>query len=246
MKTAAVVLAGGSVKRMGAEVPKQYLSLDGRPLVFYSLKAFEDSFIDTVVLVVTAGDEDYCRREIVERYGFRKVAAVVSGGKERYHSVVKGVEAVAEDVSWIFIHDGARPFLSREVLERAFEDVKRSGASVVAVQSKDTVRLADAEGFVRETPPRDEVWQMQTPQVFSAELLRRACRELSEKEGELLAKGIRITDDAMMVELLCGQRAHLVTGDYENIKITTPEDLEFAEMLIKRRKNAADRAGKGW
>ena len=238
MKTAAVVLAGGSGKRMGAEVPKQYLSLDGRPLVFYSLRAFEDSFIDTVVLVVTAGDEEYCRREIVERYDLHKVRAIVSGGKERYHSVAKGVEAVEEDVSWIFIHDGARPFLSREILERAFEDVKRSGASVAAVQSKDTVRLADAEGFVRETPPRAEVWQMQTPQVFSAELLRRACRRLSEEEASLAAQGIRITDDAMMVELLCGQRAHLVTGDYENIKITTPEDLEFAEMLLKRKKSA--------
>ena len=232
MKTAAVVLAGGSGKRMQAEVPKQYLLLDGRPLVFYALQAFEESFIDTVVLVVTPGDEDYCRQEIVERYSLKKVGAVVPGGKERYHSVACGVEAVPEDCPWIFIHDGARPFIRQEVLARAYEDVKRCGASVVAVQSKDTVRLADAEGFVRETPPRSEVWQMQTPQVFSAELLRRACRRLSEEEESLLSRDIQITDDAMMVELLCGQRAHLVRGDYDNIKITTPEDLAVAERVL--------------
>ncbi len=234
MKTAAVVLAGGSGKRMGTDKPKQYLPLNGCPLLSYPLRVFEESFIDTVVLVAAPQDVEYVRQEIVERFGFRKVKAIVGGGKERYDSVSCGVEAVPEDTSFIFIHDGARPFIRQELLERVYADVCSCGATVAAVPSKDTVRLADREGFVYETPPRSEVWQMQTPQAFSAELIRKACRSLKEEAESLKARGIQITDDAMMVELFCGQRAHLVHGDYDNIKITTPEDLDLARVILEK------------
>ncbi|MCR5250632.1 MAG: 2-C-methyl-D-erythritol 4-phosphate cytidylyltransferase [Lachnospiraceae bacterium] len=234
MKTAAVVLAGGSGKRMGTSTPKQYLPLRGVPLICHALRTFEESFIDEIVLVVTPGDEEKCREEIVERYGFGKVKHIVAGGKERYHSVMNGVKAVSTDADYIFIHDGARALIRTEVLERALADVKEYRASVVAVPAKDTVKIADEEHFVLDTPKRTAVWQMQTPQVFEAALIREAYLRLEKQEAELLARGVEITDDAMIVELCTDARVHLVMGAYDNIKITTPEDLGYAEWILEK------------
>ncbi|MBR3307735.1 MAG: 2-C-methyl-D-erythritol 4-phosphate cytidylyltransferase [Lachnospiraceae bacterium] len=228
MKSAAIVLSGGSGRRMGADVKKQYMLLADRPLIFYALKAFEESFTDSVVLVCSPGDEEYCRKEIAERYGFKKITAIVPGGKERYHSVMAGMEAVPADAQHIFIHDGARPFITEEMLERLYEDVKLSGACAAAVPVKDTIKTADDEGFVTGTPKRSTLWQIQTPQVFSAALIRGAYEQLKLREAELLAAGVEITDDAMIAELLTDQRVHLVRGSYDNIKLTTPEDISFA------------------
>lgn len=233
MKTAAVVLAGGSGKRMHADVPKQYMTLCGHPLLYYSLRAFEDSFIDEIVLVTAAGEEEHCRATIVDRYGLRKVRAIVPGGKERYHSVMQGVKAVSTDADYIFIHDGARPFITQEILERVLADVREKQACVVGMPVKDTIKIADAEGFVADTPRRATVWQVQTPQVFSADLIRRAYGKLETEEAELLARGVEITDDAMIVELLTRQPVYLTQGSYENIKITTPEDMGYAEWILR-------------
>ena len=232
MKNAAVVLAGGSGKRMHADVPKQYMTLCGHPLLYYSLRAFEDSFIDDIVLVTAAGEEEHCRETIVERYGFDKVRAIVPGGKERYHSVIQGLKAVSTDADYIFIHDGARPFITQEILERVLGDVQEKQACVVGMPVKDTIKIADADGFVADTPKRASVWQVQTPQVFAANLIRRAYGELEKEEADLLARGVEITDDAMIVELLTKQKVFLAQGNYENIKITTPEDMKYAEWLM--------------
>ncbi len=235
MKNAAIVLSGGSGKRMGADVPKQYMELCGHPLIYYALKTFEESFMDEIVLVCAAGDEEMCRKEIIDRYGLKKVRKIVCGGRERYHSVMNGVKAVSADADYIFIHDGARPFISRSVLDGVLADVKKYGASIVSVPSKDTVKLADEETFVKATPSRKSVWQMQTPQVFEASLIRDAYGRLEDEEEELLARGIEISDDAMIVELLTDHRVHLYKGEYENIKITTPEDMLYAMWLMQRR-----------
>lgn len=235
MKTAAVVLAGGSGKRMHADVPKQYMTLCGHPLLYYSLRAFEDSFIDEIVLVTAAGEEEHCREMIVERYGFDKVRAIVPGGKERYHSVMHGVKAVSTDADYIFIHDGARPFITQEILKRVLGDVQEKKACVVGMPVKDTIKIADEDGFVADTPKRASVWQVQTPQVFAAELIRRAYGMLEKEEAELLARGVEITDDAMIVELLTKQPVYLTQGSYENIKITTPEDMGYAEWQMAER-----------
>ena len=232
MKNAAVVLAGGSGKRMHADVPKQYMTLCGHPLLYYSLRAFEDSFIDDIVLVTAAGEEEHCRETIVERYGFDKVRAIVPGGKERYHSVIQGLKAVSTDADYIFIHDGARPFITQEILERVLGDVQEKQACVVGMPVKDTIKIADADGFVADTPKRASVWQVQTPQVFAADLIRRAYGKLEIEEADLLARGVENTDDAMIVELLTKQKVFLTQGNYENIKITTPEDMKYAEWLM--------------
>ncbi len=230
-KCVAVILAGGKGKRMHADTAKQYLLLSGKPVLYYSLKAFEDSFIDEIVLVTGKGEVSYCRKEIVERYGLSKVTMVVEGGRERYHSVAAGLCAIT-DCDYVFIHDGARPFVAEEILMRAYEAVQRWGTAIAAMPVKDTIKIADHEGFVKETPNRSSVWMMQTPQVFSFSSIRKAYEALLAKEEELMDNGIQITDDAMVMETFGGGRVKLVEGSYRNIKITTPEDLAIAEALL--------------
>lgn len=228
----AIVLAGGSGKRMKSDIPKQYLPLKGLPLLFYSLKTFEDSFIDEIILVTAAGEESYCRENIVEAYGLKKVTHIVAGGKERYHSVMKGL-SVIDECDYVFIHDGARPFVSQEILERAYQAVKQYRGCVVGVPVKDTIKITDKNGFVEATPDREKLYQVQTPQVFSYDLIHEAYDQLARSEQDLLEKGIHITDDSMIVEQILHQKVKMTDGSYENIKITTSEDLLIAENLVK-------------
>lgn len=231
-KTAAIVLAAGQGSRMKSDVHKQYLLLKGRPVLYYSLKAFEDSFVDEIVLVTGAGEISYCRKEIVEKYGLRKVSRIVEGGRERYHSVFCGLQAL-DGCGYVFIHDGARPFITGEILERAYEAVQKENACVVGMPVKDTIKLVDEDGYADSTPRRDRMWLIQTPQVFSFDLVRGAYASFLEKEQTFLEQGMKITDDAMLVEQFTNTRIKLVEGSYENIKITTPEDMIVAEAFLK-------------
>ena len=220
----AIVLAAGSGTRIGGEVPKQFLSLHGEPLLASSLRVFEKSpYVEEIILVTSAPYVDYCRREIAEAYGFRKVRAVIEGGRERYDSVYRGLLA-CEGTDFVMIHDGARPFVTEEIVQRCAETVQEYGTAVAGMPSRDTVKIADEEGFVRETPPRKSVWTIQTPQAFSYALIRRANEVLRSRGG---MEGV--TDDAMIVERSGLAKVRLVRGTYDNIKITTPEDLRFLE-----------------
>lgn len=224
----AVVLAGGSGKRMGTKVHKQYLLIGGMPVLYYSLKAFEDSeLIDEIILVVGRGEEEYCRREIADKYGISKVTTITEGGAERYHSVWNGLKNVKN--GYVYIHDGARPFVDGRMIERGYRCVQQYSACVAGVRSKDTVKIADDSDFVSSTPERSRVWIVQTPQVFETELVCRAYAMLMEHEDST------ITDDAMVVEKMLGGRIRFFEGAYENIKITTPEDLDIAEVFLKRK-----------
>ena len=165
----AVVLAAGQGKRMGTSVQKQYIELEGKPLIYYALRTFQESeIIDAVVLVVGKGQVSYAENEIRLKYDFSKVRAIVEGGKERYDSVWKGLKAVdlKQEDSYIFIHDGARPFVDEGILRRGYETVEQFRACVAGVPSKDTVKVADQDGFAVNTPERKYVWIIQTPQVF--------------------------------------------------------------------------------
>ena len=235
-KSTAIVLAAGQGKRMGTKVQKQFLDLCGKPVLWYSLQAFETSaWVDEMILVTGEDLISYCKEEIVEKYGFRKVKAVVAGGTERYHSVYQGLQAISDvEQRIVFIHDGARPFLTEEMIERAYKETLEHGACVVGMPVKDTIKIADENGFIRETPKRSLVWQIQTPQVFDAELIVPTYRQVIEREQELLAKGVQITDDAMVVETMCAHPVKLVQGSYENMKLTTPEDLKVAEAFLNK------------
>lgn len=235
LHTAAVVLAAGSGKRMNTGTKKQYLEILGKPVLYYSLKAFEESFVDEVILVVADDEITQTREGYVNQHGFNKVTEIVAGGRERYHSVACGLRAVSKACDYVFIHDSARPMITGDILERVYEAVQQDQACVVGMPSKDTVKLADESGFVAMTPKRSLVWNVQTPQVFAYGLVRDAYEELLDKEQELLSQGIQITDDAMVVELTKKQPVRLVEGSYENIKITTPEDLVVAEAYLGRK-----------
>lgn len=236
-KTCAIVLAGGSGSRMQARTKKQFMEVDGVPLLWYSLQVFQSCLVvDEVILVASEEDLDHCRLDIVAHYGFSKVKQVVEGGKERYHSVFAGLSAVTPDTSYVLIHDSARPFVTEEIIRRSLEDVQKYGASIVAMPVKDTIKICDKEQMVTQTPDRTHTWLMQTPQVFSYSLVKKAYEKLMESEKTLIQKGIHITDDAMVVETFFpAQKIHLVEGSYENFKVTTPEDLLFAQVYGKRR-----------
>lgn len=231
--SSAIVLAAGQGSRMGTKIQKQFLEVEGKPILYYSLDVFEaSSIIDEVILVVGNGLVEYCQKEIVDKYGFKKVKQIVIGGKERYESVYLGVKALVESApEYVFIHDGARPFVDEEMLERAYNEVVVSKACVVGMPSKDTIKVVNEEGIVIETPNRKYLWQVQTPQVFSYDLIKEAYFKLMEQET------INVTDDAMVLETVKGIPVKLVEGSYENIKITTPEDLFIAEAFLKKRKN---------
>lgn len=227
-KKAAVILAAGQGKRMNSSVQKQYLLLKGHPVLYYSLKVFEDSPVDDIILVTGQSEIAYCREEIVERYGFRKVSAIVAGGKERYHSVYAGLKAVKE-ADYVLIHDGARPFVTQKIINRTLEGARRDGVCVAGMPVKDTIRLLDEQGVPEVTPDRERVWMMQTPQTFSFPLIYDAYQRLMEQEQRGLA--VSVTDDAMVLEAMTGNKIKLTEGSYENIKITTPEDLKIAEAF---------------
>ena len=225
-KYTAIVLAAGSGKRMNSKVHKQYLIIQDRPVLYYSLKAFEDSAVDEIVLVVGKGEEKFCRKEIVDKYGISKVKAIVEGGKERYHSVFEGLKQTS-DADYVLIHDGARPFVNQDIIRRCMQEVQKYQACVVGMPVKDTIKIADEEGFAKQTPDRKNVWMIQTPQTFSYALIYEAYEEMLKTEDTA------ITDDAMVLERIKGKKSKLIEGSYRNIKITTPEDLLIANVYLQ-------------
>jgi len=252
-KKVAIVLAAGSGKRMQSSTPKQYLLLDGKPILYYSLKAFEESSVDEIILVVGKNDIDYCRKTIVEQYHFKKVCNIIEGGVERYLSVYNGLNAISF-ANCVLIHDGARPFITVEIIERTIEQVTLHRACVVGVPTKDTIKLVNGQGIVVETPNRDNVWLIQTPQAFSFDIIREAYRRIMDEisytmkhakksksalidnDKDLATIGstvLNITDDAMVVEHTMEYPIRLVMGSYSNIKVTTPEDILIGETLLK-------------
>lgn len=253
----AVVLAGGSGSRMHSDVAKQFMLLRGKPLLWYSLQAVQQSeIIDDCILVAGGADDSaggswtdtlgYVRREIVEKYGFTKVDDIIPGGSERCWSVGNAMAVLRDGVEggrtpnqdgYVFIHDSARPFLTEEILYRTYEAVQRYHACVAAMPSKDTVKIADEECFAASTPPRSRVWTIQTPQVFDVDLITSAYGRL--REQYLQSAQAPVTDDASVVELFSDVPVKLVEGSYYNIKITTPEDIKIAEAFLGdlRREN---------
>lgn len=225
----AIVLSAGVGSRMHSDTPKQYMQLCGYPVIYYALRAFEASEVDSIVLVTAPEDVTFCRQNIVEKYGFKKVDAVVAGGAERYLSVYEGLKAT--DSEYVLIHDGARPLIDEESIRQSMEEVVKEQACVLATPVKDTIKMADADGYSLQTPDRSRLWAVQTPQSFCRELLMQAYERLFAKE-QAGSIDIAITDDAMIVEQMMGKRVRLIPGDYKNIKITTPEDLDIAQIFL--------------
>ncbi len=233
MKHVGILMSAGKGLRMGSEVPKQYMDLNGCPVLYYALAAMQDSFLDEIIIVTGAGDEDYVRKEIVEKFLFNKVTKIVAGGAERSDSVFEGLRVVTDkEKTYVYIQDGARPMLSVLLLERIKEDVECFGTAVMGVKSKDTVKLVGADGFVLTTPNRECVYNIQTPQAF-------LCKDIYEAYEALRnCKDTKVTDDASVMEAFGKLPVHITEGDYRNIKITTSEDfLTVKNFLQKFEKN---------
>jgi len=226
MRTVAIIPAGGSGKRLGSEIAKQYLLLQSLPVLVHTLLVFQKSdSIDEIVLVVPADDLAFVRGRIVKKYELRKVSAVVAGGRERQDSVRNGFLAIPEPCDVVIIHDGVRPFVTQDMIERVAKAAVEEGAASIGVPAKDTIKEATAENVVTATLPRSNLWQTQTPQAFQYDLLRRAFIRAGDD-------GYYGTDDASLVERT-GAKVRMVAGSYENIKITTPEDLIVADALMR-------------
>jgi len=223
----ALIPAAGMGKRMGASINKQYLHLAGMPIVARTISVFENApFIDGILLVTPIDEIPFCREQVVEAHGFRKVLEIVPGGKERQNSVMNGLRALqgqAGEHDVVLIHDGVRPLISAELLRESIDVARGSDGALVAVPAKDTIKTV-RDGVVIATPDRETLWQAQTPQAFRFGVIF-AAHQAAEQEGFMG------TDDASLVERRGGV-VRIVRGDYRNIKITTPEDLVLAEAFL--------------
>lgn len=219
-----MVAAGGS-SRMGG-IDKIFALLLGIPLLAHVLDQMESfSPIDRIALVLGPGSVDR-GKDLVRQRGYQKIVQVRAGGERRQDSVRAGLDALNTSAScqWVIIHDGARPCLDGPMLQRGLEAARESGAAVAGVPVKDTIKVVTAQGLVADTPPRDTLWAAQTPQVFRFSLLWDAHQRCADP----------VTDDAAMVESL-GYPVKMFLGSYENLKVTTPEDLDIAALLLQRR-----------
>ena len=283
-RVTAILLAAGRGTRMGSGIRKQFMELAGRPVLSWSLNVLALSPIVTeIVLVIPAGgganksaeeEQEYIRRLFIDplpEAAAAKVRALVPGGAERYNSVYNGLEAIQWPCHYVFIHDGARPLITEDMLETLLAAVQQYKAVVAACPSKDTVKITDDSGFVASTPERSHVWNIQTPQCFEYELVKSSYEKIlgvsaaetdatkvteSSRTGAGAAFGIdhvesepaaqisgqkngraplKITDDAMVVEYTSDAKVRPVDTGYQNIKITTPEDLLVAEVFLRSR-----------
>jgi 2-C-methyl-D-erythritol 4-phosphate cytidylyltransferase len=227
-KVTALIPAAGMGRRMGNPMAKQFLPLGGRPMLAHTLLAFQRApQIDEIIPILSKEDMELCLREIIEGFHITKVKTLVVGGKERQDSVLHGLEKIAADSGVVLVHDGVRPFVTPEMIRETTELARRGESVAVGVPLKDTVKEVDDKGIVRRTLERSKLWAVQTPQAFPVKVLQRAYEEACKHNSYG-------TDDAMLVER-AGGKVRIIMGCYENIKITTPEDLLLAEEILKGR-----------
>ena len=223
----AIVLAAGKGTRMNAGMNKQFMLINDRPLLAQTLAAFQScNAIDSIILVAGRDELKACKEQIIDRYGFDKVDKLVPGGSERQQSVYNGIMELEDDCSIVVIHDGARPILPEGIIERCIEGAKIYGAVSAGMPAKETIKILNEEGFVQYTPERGKVWVTQTPQAFKRDIIEKAHETAN-------IKGISGTDDAFLVECM-GINVKMLEGSYENIKITTPEDIILAEAIMRK------------
>lgn len=227
-KVTALIPAAGVGKRMGRHVAKQFLSLGDKPMLAHTLLVFQRSAdVDEIIPILSQGDIAGCLKDIIERFHITKVKTLVVGGRERQDSVYNGMQKLGPDTEVVIVHDGVRPFVTQEMIRYTVAVAAKGGCVTVGVPLKDTVKEVNADGVVRRTLERGRLWAIQTPQAFPANMLRRAY-------DEAYKSGFYSTDDAALAEH-AGYEVRVIMGSYENIKITTPEDLVFAEEILSRR-----------
>lgn len=226
-----IILAAGQGKRMGSKVAKQYLEINEKPILYYSLKAFDESKVDNIIVVVGKNEIDYCRNNIVNKYEFVKGIDIIEGGKERYDSVYKALEQ-KNNVDYIMVHDGARPFIKKDNINEMIDYLKKNGACIFGVPITDTIKIIDNGGYIKKTPERSRLWAAQTPQSFEYIQLKKAYHMMYIEKTFT-----GMTDDASIYERYINEPVKILLGDYTNIKITTQKDLIFAERYLEEAYN---------
>jgi 2-C-methyl-D-erythritol 4-phosphate cytidylyltransferase len=228
MKANAVIVSAGKGLRFMEGQKKQFYLLAEKPILAHTLDKFETCpLIHAILLVVAQEDMSYCLDEIIQKYKYRKISQIIPGGRRRQESAKNGIDALPKDVDIVAIHDGVRPFVTREMIEESIRSAIRFQAVVLGMPVKDTLKMANPDGTIFKTLNRESLWQIQTPQTFQVSLIKEAYDKATED-------GFIGTDDASLVERL-GARVHILPGSYTNIKITTPEDLILANLYLKMK-----------
>jgi 2-C-methyl-D-erythritol 4-phosphate cytidylyltransferase len=234
MIAAALIPAAGRGQRMGLEIEKQFLRLGGKPLLGYTLEQFEATpMIDRVVVIVPAGREAFCYQEVVVPGRLRKVAHIVAGAETRQRSIMAGFRHIDRDVDVVVIHDGARPFVTPALIRTAIEAALTDGSAIAAIPELDTLKRVSAAGTVVQTVDRENLWRAQTPQAFRRAILQRALAYAAQHN-------LDATDEAALIEGLSWP-VRVIQGSSWNFKITSPDDLALAELLLRQHAGAADR-----
>lgn len=225
-KTAVIIVAGGKGTRMGLNIKKQYIKLNHKEVLVHTIEKFNEmEEIDDIIVVVSEEDIAFVKKDLCEHYGLSKVSKVIAGGKERQDSVKNGLKCIEDTYEFVIVHDGARPLIKQETIHECLEKAKETGACIVAVPVKDTIKICNPQnGRVVDTPDRATLWAVQTPQIFKKNIIDRAYAYAEEKK-------ILGTDDSMLVEAI-KEPVYKVEGAYTNIKITTKEDIILAENLM--------------
>jgi 2-C-methyl-D-erythritol 4-phosphate cytidylyltransferase len=223
IKTSAIIAGGGKGKRMQAVGGKQLLQLNGKPIIIRTIEVFDKAHSIDEIIVVLDKTKIALFEVLLKNYGIKKVKKIVDGGEERTDSVMSGLSAVSSESQIVVIHDGARPLITTTLIDQCVNAAKKFGAVVAAVPVKDTIKNADKTGNVDKTLPRQTLWHAQTPQAFKKQIIVDAYKKVGKRA---------FTDDSSVVEA-SGKKVKIIMGDYKNIKITTPEDLNIAEVLIQ-------------
>lgn len=221
-----VIVAAGSGSRMKRDINKQFIKLDGKEIIAYTIEKFYKSEdIDDIVIVIKENEEKYFIENIINKYGFDNIK-LAYGGKERQDSVYSGIKKLNSNCEIVLIHDGARPFVNEDIIKNSIEEAKENNAVVVGVPVKDTIKVVDSDGNIVDTPNRSLLWSVQTPQSFKYEIITKAYEYAYSND-------YYGTDDAMLVEHI-GYNVKMIEGSYDNIKITTEEDLHFGIQILNK------------
>jgi 2-C-methyl-D-erythritol 4-phosphate cytidylyltransferase len=220
-KVAAIIVAAGESRRMGG-MDKAFALLDGKPVLARTIETFHRcQTVGRIVVMVNSRNMNRCQ-QLVNEQGWADTTDICTGGERRQDSVAAGLSHL-NDCDWVVVHDGARPLVNGALIEKGLEEARETGAAVAAVPVTDTIKTAGDDRIVQETLPRDRLWAVQTPQVFRYDIIKEAYRQTATE----------VTDDAALVERR-GHKVKLYMGSYDNIKITTPEDLALAEVLVNK------------
>ena len=220
-----VIVAAGTGSRMNMGINKQFIKLEGKEIIAYTIEKFyNNSNIEDIVVVVKEDEFEFFKEEILDKYNFKNIK-IAYGGKERQDSVYNGLKLLDEKCDVVLIHDGARPFVSDKIIDKSIEEAKEHKAIVVGVPVKDTIKVIDNDKNIVDTPNRSVLWAVQTPQTFDYNILIHAYKDAFKN-------GFYGTDDAMLVERI-GYKVKMLEGSYNNIKITTQEDLNVGSQILR-------------